>query len=45
MKFVKGMIIGSLVVAGVTMMLSEGMMNKKIIMRKGRQIAKKMGVM
>lgn len=45
MKFVKGMIIGSLVVAGVTMMYSEGMMNKKRIMRKGRQIAKKMGVM
>jgi len=45
MKFVKGMIIGSLVVAGVTMMCNEGMMNKRRIMRKGRQIAKKMGVM
>lgn len=45
MKFVKGMIIGSMVVAGVTMMYQEGMINKRKIMRKGRQMAKKIGVM
>ena len=44
MKFVKGMIIGSMVAIGATMMWSEGMMNKRKIMRKGRQIAKKMGM-
>lgn len=45
MKFVKGMIIGSMVVAGVTMMCQEGMINKRKIMRKGKQMAKKIGVM
>lgn len=45
MKFVKGMIIGSMVVAGVTMMCQEGMINRRKIMRKGKQIAKKIGVM
>ena len=43
MKFVKGMIIGIMVAAGVAMMYNDGMMNKKRVMRKGKQIAKKLG--
>ncbi len=47
MKFIKGMMIGTLISAGVLMMYSEGnnMMNKKKMMKKGKQFAKKMGIM
>lgn len=46
MKFVKGMIIGGIVSAGVAMMYTEAMsMNKKKMIKKGRQFAKKMGMM
>ena len=47
MKFVKGMMLGTLISAGVLMMYAEGteMMNKKKIMKKGKQIAKKMGIL
>lgn len=46
MKFVKGMIMGSLISAGAMMMYAEkSNMNKKKIMKKGKQIAKKMGIM
>jgi len=46
MKFFKGVLIGTLISAGAMMMYNESMgMNKKQMMRKGRQIAKKMGVM
>ena len=44
MKFVKGMIIGTAIAAGMAIMYNEGMMNKKTIMKKGRQLAKKVGV-
>lgn len=43
MKFVKGMILGTAIAAGMAIMYNEGMMNKKRIMRKGKEIAKKMG--
>lgn len=43
MKFAKGMLIGTIVAAGVAMMYSDGMMNKKKIMKRGRQLAKKIG--
>ncbi len=43
MKFVKGMVIGTIVAAGVAIMYNEGMMNKKKIMRRGKQLAKKLG--
>ena len=43
MKFIKGMIIGTAIAAGMAIMYNEGMMNKKRIMKKGRDIAKKMG--
>lgn len=45
MKFVKGVVIGSLVTAGVVMMYSDDMnINKKKIMKKGKQVAKKLGI-
>ena len=43
MKFVKGMILGTAIAAGMALMYNEGMMNKKRIMRKGKELAKKMG--
>ncbi len=43
MKFVKGMIIGSAIATGMVIMYNEGMMNKKTIMKKGKQLAKKIG--
>jgi hypothetical protein len=46
MKFVKGVMIGSLLSAGMIMVYAESMgMNKKKIMKKGKQMAKKMGIM
>lgn len=44
MKFVKGMIIGTMVAAGVAMLYSDGMMDKKALKRKGRQMMRKMGM-
>lgn len=46
MKFVKGVMIGGLITTGLMMMYAENdMMNKKKLMKKGKQIAKKMGIM
>ena len=46
MKFIKGVIIGSMVGASVAMMYADGTyVNKKRIVRKGKQWAKKIGVM
>ena len=46
MKFVKGMIIGGLITAGVTMACSERIMpTKKKMVKMGRQFARKMGIM
>ena len=46
MKFVKGMILGGLITTGVVMMYNEtDMINKKKIMKKGKQLAKKVGIM
>ena len=47
MKFVKGMMIGTLISAWVLMMYNEGnnMINKKKMIKKGKQFAKKMGIM
>ena len=43
MKFVKGMIRGPAIAAGMAMMYNDGMMNKKKIMKRGKQLAKKIG--
>ena len=45
MKFLKGIIVGTIVSAGVAMVYSESSMSKRKIMKKGRKIAKKMGIM
>ncbi|MDR0978367.1 MAG: hypothetical protein LBL91_00185 [Lachnospiraceae bacterium] len=45
MKFVKGLIIGTVVSAGVAMMYTDTMGSRKKLIRKGRQMAKKIGIM
>ena len=46
MKFVKGMLIGRIVTAGVAMMYSEAMGdNKRKMIRKGKKLARKMGIL
>lgn len=46
MKFIKGVMIGGLITTGLVMMYTEtNMMNKKNMMKKGKQIAKKMGIL
>ncbi len=45
MKFIKGVMIGGLLTTGLVMMYTEtGMMNKKAMMKKGRKMAKKIGI-
>lgn len=46
MKFVKGVMIGGLITTGLVMMYTENdFMNKKKLMKKSKQFAKKMGIM
>ena len=46
MKFIKGVVIGGLITTGLVMMYTEtGMMGRKAMMKKNKQIAKKMGIM
>jgi len=40
-KFVKGIIIGTAITAGVVMMYNDGMMDRKRLMRRGRQLVRK----
>lgn len=45
MKFVKGMLLGGAATIGAMMMYNEmSNKNKKMIMKKGKQFAKKMGI-
>ena len=46
MKFVKGMVIGGVVSMGIAMLYAETIGNsKKKMVRKGKQMAKRMGIM
>lgn len=46
MKFVKGMVIGGVVSVSLAMLYAETMgYNKKKMVRKGKQMAKKMGIL
>ena len=46
MKFVKGMLIGGIVTAGVAMMYSEAMGdNKRKMIRKGKKLARKQRIL
>ena len=44
MKFTKGMIMGSMITIGVMMMYTDNMDTKKM-MKKGKQLMRKMGIM
>ena len=44
MKLMKGILIGTMVSAGIWMMYNENMINQKKVMKKGKQMAKKMGI-
>ncbi len=45
MKFVKGIMIGGLITTGLVMMYTEsGMRSKRKMMKKGKQMIKKMGI-
>lgn len=44
MRFVKGMIIGTAITAAAYMMYTEGMLNKKKMMKQARRWANKMGI-
>ncbi len=46
MKFLKGMIVGGMIAAGTAMICADGMStSKRKMIKKGRQIAKKMGML
>ena len=45
MKFTKGIIIGSMITAGVMMMYVDDNINTKKMMKKGKQLMRKMGIM
>lgn len=46
MKFTKGLILGGLITTGILLMYNESdKLNKMPIMKKGKKIAKKMGVL
>ena len=44
MKFVRGIIIGGMISAGIAMMYKEGTINKKKVLKRGKQMAKKIGI-
>lgn len=45
MKFVKGLVVGGLITTGILMMWTDNDMSAKRITKKGKKLAKKMGVM
>ena len=45
MKFTKGIIVGSIITAGIMMMCADDNMNTKKMMKKGKQLMRKMGIM
>lgn len=46
MKFVRGMVVGSLISAGVALMCTEKMQpNRKKMVKMGKQFVRKMGIM
>ena len=45
MKFAKGLVVGGLITTGIMMMYTDNkMMSKNRMMKKGKQFAKKMGI-
>ena len=46
MRFLKGMIVGGMIVAGTAMICADGMCaNKHIMIKKGKQFARKLGML
>lgn len=46
MKFAKGLLVGGLITTGLIMMYNDtNVMNKNKMMKKGKQVAKKIGIM
>ena len=46
MKFMKGMLLGGIITASIAMMYAETMdQGKKKMMKKGKQMARRMGIM
>jgi gas vesicle protein len=46
MKFIKGMIVGGIIAAGAAMICADGMCsNKKKMIKRGKQFARKMGML
>ena len=46
MRFIKGMIVGGMIAVGTAMVCADGMCeSKKRMIKKGRQFAKRMGIM
>ena len=44
MKFTKGIILGSVITAGIIMMYKDDSLNAKKMMKKGKQMMRKMGI-
>lgn len=44
MRFVKGMIVGSAIMVGAAIIYSDGMMKPKKLAKKGRQLARRIGI-
>ena len=45
MRFMRGLVVGTILTTGAMMICSEGVdINKKKMMKKGKQFAKKMGI-
>ena len=45
MKFIKGVIVGSMLCTGAVIMYKEGMLNKKKAFKSGKKLVKKLGIM
>lgn len=44
MKFFKGVLVGSMFLAGTAIMYKEGMFNKSKTLKKGKKIARRIGI-
>lgn len=45
MKFFKGVLVGTMFVAGTAIMYKEGMFNTNKVLKKGKKLVKKLGIM
>lgn len=45
MKFLKGVLVGTMFATGTAIMYKEGLLNRGKMIKKGKKIAKRMGIM